>query len=1270
MNLLAADQLLQSNITLLIVDDAESDRVTYSHYLQSDSESTYRIIEAATLEEGLDLCRSRLPDIVLLDLSLPDGDGLEFLEAINIDRAEDRVPVIMLTGQGNEKMAVSAMKLGAADYLVKGDITAKSLTTTVNHALRETALSRQLWRSQQQQILISEIAQRIREFTDLDDISNAIVKEARQFINADRAVIYKFNPDMSGKIVAEDIVSPWQPCLDVQVQDTCFLENHGGAYCEGRIFVANDIYAANLTACHLQLLERFQVRANLVVPILLPNANKCILWGLLIIQQCSSPRIWEESDIQLLQQLSVQLAISIKQAIAEQELLQLNQSLETKVTERTQELWQVNQLQQAILDGTDYAIISTDLNGIIQTFNAGAEKMFGYSKEEVVGKVTPETFCDSQELSDKITKASTILGKDLGMGFGAIISMATQGLIDEEWTNIRKDGSRFPISVSVTVLKDNNEQPIGVLSVRKDISDRKQTENALRESQVLLQTVLDAFPLCVFWKDRQSVLLGCNQLFAITCGMKSSVESIGKGIFDFSYTHDEALAYFADDQQVMESGLAKLNIEEKVTLPSGEQQWVQTNKIPLRDLEGNVIGVMGTSQDISDRKQAQIDLKESEQSYVSLMAASPVGIFRTDAIGNCTYINDRWCRISGLTLESAIGDGWRHGIHPEDRQSVAAEWYQSVQENRPFSLEYRFQRPDGVVTWVYGQSVVTYNTDGIVADYIGTITDISDRKQAEIALQESRKFIKTVVDTIPIPLFWKDREFIYLGCNTQFASIFNLESADAMIGKNDFDLSSTEAEAIAYRQDDREVMESGKSKLNIVETLTLPNGDQIWLETHKAPLRDWANNVIGVVVMFQDITSRKLAELQLQQSNSELLRATKLKDEFLANMSHELRTPLNSILGFSESLKDEILGSLNERQLKAIATVESSGEHLLALINDILDLSKISAGMVELDITSVSVKNLCSSSLVFVKQQAFNKKIQIHSNIPTHINNINIDERRIKQVLINLLTNAVKFTQNEGQISLLVAVGRGDTWQGEATIPQRLRDMNSSMILFQVVDTGIGIAPNDLQRLFQPFVQVDSALNRQYEGTGLGLALVKQIVELHGGQVTAESEIGKGSRFTVALPYDLSLSSTLESEPTVTNSPPLAKNPENAIAPLILLAEDNEANIQTITSYLTAINYRIIVAKNGEEAVSMAKANSPDIILMDVQMPIMDGLEATRQIRLDPNLINTPIIALTALAMEGDREMCLAAGANDYIAKPVRLRTLSNTIQELLRSLK
>lgn len=419
-----------------------------------------------------------------------------------------------------------------------------------------------------------------------------------------------------------------------------------------------------------------------------------------------------------------------------------------------------------------------------------------------------------------------------------------------------------------------------------------------------------------------------------------------------------------------------------------------------------------------------------------------------------------------------------------------------------------------------------------------------------------------------------------------------------------------------------------------------------------------AQRMIGVNF---NVSDRKEVEEQLLQTNEQLIKATRLKDEFLANMSHELRTPLTAVLGMSEILQKEMLGSINERQQKALIAIRKGGRHLLELINDILDLSKISAGKVELNLESVSVQNVCDSSLVYVKQQAFQKHVQIYSNIAPSISNILVDERRLRQILINLLVNAVKFTPKNGKVSLFVAFGCGETWQGEATVPSQLKDQDLPMILFQVTDTGIGISSKDLHRLFQPFVQLDSGLNRQYEGTGLGLVMVKQIAELHDGQVLVTSEIGQGSTFTVALPYQISAS--IAPELTVPFSLPNAKA-KNAIMPLILLVEDNEANIQTFSSYLNAYEYRVILAKNGQEGVAMAKTHQPDIILMDIQMPVMDGLQATRLIRADPKLATVPIIALTARAMQGDQELCLEAGANQYLSKPVELEQLVGMISQ------
>ncbi|HLO47035.1 MAG TPA: response regulator [Kamptonema sp.] len=422
---------------------------------------------------------------------------------------------------------------------------------------------------------------------------------------------------------------------------------------------------------------------------------------------------------------------------------------------------------------------------------------------------------------------------------------------------------------------------------------------------------------------------------------------------------------------------------------------------------------------------------------------------------------------------------------------------------------------------------------------------------------------------------------------------------------------------------------------------------------------------------------------QLAISNEELARATRLKDQFLANMSHELRTPLNAILGMTEGLKDEVFGIVNEHQIKALQTIEHSGSHLLNLINDILDIAKIESGQIELDYSSVSINNLCQSSLAFIKQLALKKRIQLEIKVPLNLPNLLIDERRIRQVLINLLNNAVKFTPNGGRITLEVSRQWGDgemgrwgdggmgRWEdGEMgsfkSLPSPpVSQSPRNYLRIAIIDTGIGIAAENIKKLFQPFIQIDSALNRQYEGTGLGLSLVKRIVELHGGQVGLTSELGFGSCFTIDLPWTACAASSSDLEsPIALNMEP--DQPTQKASPLILLAEDNEANINTISSYLGAKGYRIVLAKNGLDAIALTKSENPDLILMDIQMPGMDGLEAIKQIRLDPNLVDIPIVALTALAMTGDRDRCLEAGASDYISKPVKLKQLVATIQELL----
>jgi signal transduction histidine kinase/ActR/RegA family two-component response regulator len=404
----------------------------------------------------------------------------------------------------------------------------------------------------------------------------------------------------------------------------------------------------------------------------------------------------------------------------------------------------------------------------------------------------------------------------------------------------------------------------------------------------------------------------------------------------------------------------------------------------------------------------------------------------------------------------------------------------------------------------------------------------------------------------------------------------------------------------------------------------------------------------------RDITERKRAEealrertAELSAANALLARALRAKDEFLANMSHELRTPLNAILGKCEILQEGLHGALNDKQHSSLGVIEESGRHLLSLINDILDLAKIEAGKADLDIHPVPVQSVCRTSLQFVKQIAHKKGVKVSLTADDNVRTLLADERRLKQILVNLLSNAVKFTPEGGRIGLKVV---GNTTQ--------------EVVHFSVWDTGVGIAKEDIVRLFQPFMQLDNSLTREYEGTGLGLSLVYRLTEMHGGSVSVVSKVGQGSRFTVSFPWQERTEATAVTE-TQAEPEPAVRVTENA---RILLAEDNEINILTIRNYLSAKGYQVTVARNGDEAIERAREEKPNLILMDVQMPKMDGLEATRRIRDDTELAGIPIIALTALVMPGDRERCLAAGANEYVSKPANLHRLVALMETQLRS--
>jgi signal transduction histidine kinase len=441
---------------------------------------------------------------------------------------------------------------------------------------------------------------------------------------------------------------------------------------------------------------------------------------------------------------------------------------------------------------------------------------------------------------------------------------------------------------------------------------------------------------------------------------------------------------------------------------------------------------------------------------------------------------------------------------------------------------------------------------------------------------------------------------------------------------------------------------------------------------HRGPLHTWTEQEIVLSCQLADRMAltvsngqRKEAERALAvaaRQATEMARmadaANRAKSEFLANMSHELRTPLNAILVLSEGLLEQLRGPLNERQQKSLRTIQSSGNHLLELISDVLDIARVEARRLELDREWLFASQICDASLALVRESAMSRNITLSLTLDDSSARIHADARRLRQMLLNLLSNAVKFTPDGGHATLHV---------------QRLPLQEA--LRFSVSDSGIGIAPEDLCRLFLPFSQLDSGLNRSHEGTGLGLALVRRLAELHGGSVMVESEPGRGSCFSLVLPICTEPEKEQKTADSQSDSARISSAARHraipvwdsaSVKPTILLAEDNDANIEALGGYLKERGFNMILARNGREAIEVATTMHPDLILMDIHMPEMDGLEATRYLRLMPGFERIPVIALTALAMPGDRERCIDAGVNAYLTKPVGLQALVETIYGFL----
>ena len=875
-----------------------------------------------------------------------------------------------------------------------------------------------------------------------------------------------------------------------------------------------------------------------------------------------------------------------------------------------------------------HAIVSeADARGIITYVNDRFCEISGYSPNELLGQNHRIVKSAEHSLAFYAEMWRTIAGGNIWRG---------------EVCNRSKDGHLYWVETSIVPFLDSSGQPYHFISIRTDITHIKQAELRLR----LLERAVEASSSSISMADAEKPdfpLIYVNPAFELITGYRRD-EVIGRNcrLLQGKETDQPGLAAIRSALREGRGGRSLLLNYRK----DGSAFWNELRIAPVHDGQGRITHFIGISDDVTEYREASDALAKSEERLRRSQQYANIGTWDWDIKTGKLICSERVGALFGYRNMGAEQSYQQFflGVHPEDRQRVSNAINACLQDHVDFNIEFRCVWPNGMVRWLQERGDVVRDADGKPLNMLGVVQDITERKLIEYRILEKQErlvIFNHIIDNVADAVITIDAVGTIGSFNPAAERLFGYSAAEII--NHNINLLMPEP----YRSLHDQYLEhyrQGQSTSDII-------GKQVELAGQRKdgsvfPLElavtvmeiDQVKHFIGIL---RDISERKQAERALIKSRDEAERANNAKSEFLSSMSHELRTPMNAILGFGQLL--EIDGNITEEQADYIDEIMKAGRHLLELINEVLDLSKIESGNINLSIEPLPCLELINECLALVRPMAQAQDISITEEVVGDYV-VRADRTRLKQVLINLLSNAIKYNRPQG--SVLVQVG---AQQGQVHL--------------SVSDTGYGIPAARQQELFQPFSRL-GAEDSDIEGTGIGLTISRRLMEMMGGLINVQSEEGKGSTFWIELPEVVAgqVDASDDAAPTLT-----VEAAENKYRYTVLYIDDNPANLRLVDQILGRNPLlQLITAPTAELGLELASAHRPELILLDINLPEMDGYQLLTVLRSLSTVKNTPVIAVSANAMPSDIERGRAAGFDDYITKPIDMARLLEAIDRFL----